>query len=403
MYLRNYRFRGIIITEHFIIKEIPLSHCAKGPDRCDVCKKLASEKKLCLLRIYPESQGRTMRVIEYTINDKKGLYEFEVEEIFKEEADAKKYSKENNIPMELGSEKLIVLEKEEESEKPEKKSSKIQIIFVDWRVGRLIMFFMITASVAIGLQGTWHEILFAGAIGTFLSFSGFFLDYLLDFTDDKKSGKLSNPIAKGTLHPITAVVLIVSTLFASIILTIFTNDWILIPIGGVMVIIIFQGIGFLNTPILRAISWGVLQGLYVLIGALCADNLNLAAGLLALFLFFAMTGGRAAGDTRDLPHDLKVDTMTLPKKYGPRGGAIFMLVNQFLAYGVGIGTYFTGVFEIGFLICMIITASIGSVMSVIFVIKPTPKVANIVNMLSWGILGMLFIIGLITGRPNYFM
>lgn len=386
--------------EHFVIKEIPLSHCARGLDRCDVCKKLASEKKICLLRIYPESQGRTMRVIEYTINDKKGLYEFEVEEIFKEEAEAKKYSEENNIPMELGSEELIVSEKEEDPEKPEvkKKSSKIQIIFVDWRVGRLIMFFLITASVAYGLEGTWQEVLYAGAIGTFLSFSGFFLDYLLDFTDDKKSGKLSNPIAKGTLHHITAVVLIVGTLFASIILTIFTNDWILIPIGVVMVVIIFQGVGFLNTPILRAISLGVLQGVYVLIGALCADNLNLAAGLMALFLFFAMTGGRAVGDTRDLPHDMKVDTMTLPKKYGPRGASIFLLVNQFIAYGIGIGTYFTGEFKIGFLICMIITVVIGSIMSIIFVIKPTPKVANIVNMLSLGILGMLFIIGLITGR-----
>ncbi|NPE09510.1 MAG: UbiA family prenyltransferase [Asgard group archaeon] len=389
-----------MITEHFVIKEITLSHCARGPERCNVCKKLASERKICLLRIYPESQGRAMRVIEYTINDKKDLYEFDVEEIFKEEAEAKKYSEENNIPMELGSQEMIVSEKEEDSEKSVKKSSKIQNIFVDWRVGRLIMFFLITASVTYGLEGTWQEILYAGAIGTFLSFSGFFLDYLLDFTDDKKSGKLSNPIAKGTLHHITAVVLIVSTLFASIILTIFTNDWILIPIGVVMVVIIFQGVGFLNTPILRAISLGVLQGVYVLIGALCTDNLNLAAGLMVLFVFFAMTGGRAAGDTRDLSHDMKVDTMTLPKKYGPRGGAIFMLINQFLAYGVGIGTYFIGVFKMGFLICMIITAVIGAVMSIIFVIKPTPKVANIVNMLSLGILGMLFIIGLITGRPT---
>jgi len=47
---------------------------------------------------------------------------------------------------------------------------------------------------------------------------------------------------------------------------------------------------------------------------------------------------------------------------------------------------------------MIHTAAIGSIMSIYFVIKPTAKVANIVNMLSLGILGMLFIIGLITGR-----
>lgn len=340
-----------------------------------------------------------MRVMEYTISDKKGLYEFEVEKIFNEKADAIEYSKENNVPLELESKELIILEDAAEKPKTDEKKSKMQIIFVDWRVGRFIMFFMITAAVTYGLNGTWQEVLYAGAIGVLVAFTGFFLDYILDMEDDKKSGKLSNPIAKGTLNPIFAVVLIVTTLFASIILTIFTNDYVLIPIGILVVVIIFQGVfNFMNTPIIRAITLGVLQGLYVIMGALVAHNLKLSAGLMALYLFFAMTGGRAAGDTRDLPHDLKVDTMTLPKKYGPRGGAIFMLVNQFLAYGVGIGTYFTGIFKIGFLICMIITAVIGTIMSIIFVIKPTPKVANIVNMLSLGILGKLFIVGLITGR-----
>ncbi len=296
--------------------------------------------------------------MEYTINDKKGLYEFEVEKIFKEVAEAKKYSKENNVPLELESKELDAYEEDSETTKeisPLKK--KIQVIFVDWRVGRLIMFFMITAAVTYGLNGTWQEVLYAGAIGVTLSFSGFFLDYIMDMENDKKSGKLSNPIAKGTLNPILAVALVVTTLFASIILTIFTNDWILIPIGILFVVLIMQGIGLLNTPILRAISLGVLQGLYVIIGALVTHNLVLGAGLMALFLFFAMTGGRAAGDTRDLPHDMKVDTMTLPKKYDPRGASIFMLVNQFIAYGVGIGMYFTGVFKIGFLICMIITVA----------------------------------------------
>jgi 4-hydroxybenzoate polyprenyltransferase len=388
-----------MITDHFVIKEITLAHCAKGPERCDVCKKLVSEKKICLLRISTESKGRTMRVMEYTIDDKKGLYEFEVEKIFNEKADAIEYSKENNVHLELESKELIILEDAAEKPKTEEKKSKMQIIFVDWRVGRFIMFFMITAAVTYGLNGTWQEVLYAGAIGVLVAFTGFFLDYILDMEDDKKSGKLSNPIAKGTLNPIFAVVLIVTTLFASIILTIFTNDYVLIPIGVLVVVIIFQGVfNFMNTPIIRAITLGVLQGLYVIMGALVAHNLKLGAGLMALYLFFAMTGGRAVGDTRDLPHDLKVDTMTLPKKYGPRGGAIFMLVNQFLAYGVGIGTYFTGVFKIGFLICMIITAVIGTIMSIIFVIKPTPKVANTVNMLSLGILGMLFIVGLITGR-----
>ena len=204
-----------------------------------------------------------MRLIEYTINDKKGLYEFDVAKIFNEEAQARKYAEEHDIPIELA---VVVETLREEEIKPEKRS-KIQVIMVDWRVGRLIMFFMITASVTYGLNGTWQEVLYAGAIGTLVSFSGFFLDYLLDSEKDKKSGKLTNPIAKGSLHFITAVFLILFAWFSSIILTIFTSNWILIPIFILSMIIIFQGIfNFMNTPIVRAITLGILQGLYVLIG-----------------------------------------------------------------------------------------------------------------------------------------
>jgi len=111
-----------------------------------------------------------------------------------------------------------------------------------------------------------------------------------------------------------------------------------------------------------------------------------------------MMGGRAAGDTRDLPHDEKIATMTLPKKYGPRGASIFMLINQLVAYGFAIAVYFTAILKIAYLYCMIALIVIGFILSLIFVFKPTPKVANIINMLSFGLLGMLFIVGLILGR-----
>ncbi|MCE7745988.1 MAG: hypothetical protein GPJ52_12720 [Candidatus Heimdallarchaeota archaeon] len=88
-----------------------------------------SEKKICLLRISPESKGRVMRVMEFAINGKKGLYEFEVEKIFKEEAEAKKYSEENNIPLEIDTNKLIITDKDE-SEKPKmKEKSPLKKIF----------------------------------------------------------------------------------------------------------------------------------------------------------------------------------------------------------------------------------------------------------------------------------
>ena len=56
-----------------------------------------NEKKICLLKITPESHGRAMRVIEFTIDDKKGFYGFDVVKIFKNEDEAKKYSQENDV------------------------------------------------------------------------------------------------------------------------------------------------------------------------------------------------------------------------------------------------------------------------------------------------------------------
>ena len=219
-----------------------------------------------------------------------------ISKIFENEVEAKQYSKEKNIPMKLETNLEEIPHSEirdsEITELEEKRPIKDRIreIFVDWRVGRLIMFFLITASVTLGLQGTWQEILYAGAIGVTLSFSGFFLDYILDFAKDRESGKLSNPIARGTLHPILASFLVILTFSASLVFAVFTNVYALIPIGALILVILGLGLGILDTPILRAISLGILQGLYVLIGALVANKLVLGAGLLALFLFFLRFG-----------------------------------------------------------------------------------------------------------------
>ena len=85
--------------EHFAIKEITLAHCARGPQRCDICKKLVKEKKICLLEVSSESKGRAMRIMEFTIDGKTGFFEFDVVKIFKDEDEAEKYSQENNIPL----------------------------------------------------------------------------------------------------------------------------------------------------------------------------------------------------------------------------------------------------------------------------------------------------------------
>jgi len=260
------------------------------------------------------------------------------------------------------------------------------------------MFILITSSVSYGLGNLWINILLAGVIGATLSAGGFYLDYLGDYKKDRESGKLSNPIAKGTITPQVGIILVVLLLGISITIGLLINLWVLLPIGGIILVISGLVIGILDTPFLRAFSLGLLQAFYVIIGGLMVYRFEIGILVLSLYLFFAMTGGRVLGDIRDLPHDEKTDTMTLPKKYGLRKASYFLLINELIAYVFGLLVYFTGLFGIGYLICIILTISVGLPMTIFFIYKPSPKTGNIVNMMSFGILGMLFVIAMIIGR-----
>ncbi|MFB0563761.1 MAG: UbiA family prenyltransferase, partial [Candidatus Lokiarchaeia archaeon] len=194
--------------------------------------------------------------------------------------------------------------------------SKLRSIFEERRVGRIIMFILITGSVTYGLGGTWPNVVLAGLIGVTLSAGGFYLDYLADYEKDRASGRMLNPIARGTLSPRAGLSIVVLCLGTSAVLSLLSNPWILLPLVSVVIVDVGLAIGVLDTPFLRAFSLGALQGFYVIIGALAANRFELGVILLSLFLLFAMTGGRVLGDTRDLLYDQKTDTMTIPKKYG---------------------------------------------------------------------------------------
>ena len=277
-------------------------------------------------------------------------------------------------------------------------SSIMQTIFGDWRLGRIIMFTLITSSVSYGLGANMFNFLLAGLVGATLSAGGFFFDYLGDYQKDRESGNLKNPIARGTLSPKGGLIIIISCFTISSVICIIINPWALIPV--ICLIGVIGGLvhGLLDTALLRSFSLGALQGFYVLIGALFAYKFELSVILLALFLFFAMTGARVLGDTRDLPYDHKTDTSTIPKKYGVRWGGWFLLINEFLAYIIGILIYILGLFGIGYLICMITTIAIGIPLNLLFIFRPSPKIARIANILSLAILGSLFVVAMFIGK-----
>jgi 4-hydroxybenzoate polyprenyltransferase len=276
--------------------------------------------------------------------------------------------------------------------------ARIWRIIEAWRIGRVIMMALVTGATAYGFGASTRSVALASLSASFLALSGFYLDDLADWRKDRASGKLLNPIASGELSPRTALVLIIVSVSASAFLGFITHPCSLLPLSGVLLIVGGLGIGVLDTPVLRAVSLGTIQGLYVLLGALAANYAGWAAILSALFLLFAMTGGKVMGDVRDLRHDSRARTMTIPRKYGLRWASAFLLINEALAYLVALSVYATGALRIGYLYCILGIVLAGTAINLLFVSRPTPNVADLTNKLSLGVLGMLFVVGMVLGR-----
>jgi hypothetical protein len=77
---------------------------------------------------------------------------------------------------------------------------------------------------------------------------------------------------------------------------------------------------------------------------------------------------------------------------------MFLLINEVIAYAIGIIIYLMGLLGIGYLICMIGIITVGFPLTLLFIFRPTPKIARISNVLSLAILGGLFVIAMFVGR-----
>ncbi len=267
-----------------------------------------------------------------------------------------------------------------------------------WRVGRLIMMALVTGSTAYGFGGSSKQVIGAAFAAIFLALGGFYLDYRADWKKDRASGKMLNPIAQGEISPAVGTILAVVGIGASGVLGFFTSRWILLPWAGVILIVAGMAKGILDSPILRSVSLGAIQGMYVLIGSLAAHRFGVSAIVIVLFLFFAMTGGRVMGDVRDMPHDIKVKTVTIPQRYGLRTASLFLIVNEVIAYGCALAGYWLGGFRPGYLYCIVGIIVAGMAINLAFVLGPTPRRGDLTNKMSLGVLGMLYVLGMILGR-----
>lgn len=81
----------------YVIRKMSILHCARGPLRCEKCRDMEKEKKICLLKISFDA-GKVVRpMIEIYKNGKKGLCEYEIVKTFGDEKEAKEYAKRNSL------------------------------------------------------------------------------------------------------------------------------------------------------------------------------------------------------------------------------------------------------------------------------------------------------------------
>jgi 4-hydroxybenzoate polyprenyltransferase len=270
--------------------------------------------------------------------------------------------------------------------------------FESLRIGRIFMLTFITASTAWGFGATPRNTALAGACAAFLSLGGFFLDHLFDTASDRLGGKLSNPFATGLLSIRQGTIIVCTGFLTAAAFASIFNPWALLPQIGVLLILVGQAQGVLDTPFPRAFALGGLQALYVVLGGQFAHAHGMGLMATALFLFFAMSGGRAIGDVRDLPHDLKTGVTTIPKQFGIRFTVIFLFANEFVAYLCGLAVYWTGALDGGYLACIVAIIIAGTAINILFAVRPTPPIAKLCNTLSLSLLGSLYAVGMILGR-----
>ena len=271
-------------------------------------------------------------------------------------------------------------------------------VFDQLRLARVLMMVVVTGTTAFGFGASTARIAIAACAAGLASTGCFLLDHLFDAKKDGAAGRSSNPFTAGTLAPLTGSILIAFLLAGAVVLALLLGWAALACTAGIVLVVAGLGIGLLDGPILRAVSLGALQGLYAMLGGLAAGPLGVGVGCTALFLLLAMTGGRVLGDVRDREADARAGTRTIPLRFGTRASIVFLFCFETLAYLAGAAMYLFGGMGRGWLWCLVAIAAAGTVINVLFAVRPTPRRADLANRLSLGLLGGLYSLGMLLAR-----
>ena len=267
------------------------------------------------------------------------------------------------------------------------------------RLNRTVMVAMITGAAAFAANAGVTNALWMTLAGWCLAVGGFSLDFYADRDLDAEGPRAEmrhNPLADGSLSPLVGLAFSVAFVAVSFTTILLVAPRALLPWSIILAVIMGLALHFFERPITRALTLGLLQGLYALMGAM-SGRLSPALWLLAGMFFFAMFGGRGMIDIRDFPQDKITRVQTLPKRYGPKHTARFTAVCLLIAYTLSLAAYFAGGFSPIYLYLDLAFIVIGVVCALLFVFHANPRMAYTLTLVCMMGMGSIICLAMILG------
>jgi 4-hydroxybenzoate polyprenyltransferase len=267
------------------------------------------------------------------------------------------------------------------------------------RLNRTAMVAMITGSAAFAAGAGVGNTLWMTLAGWLLSVGGFSLDFLADRDLDVVGPRAEirhNPFTDNSLSLRTGLIFSLFFIIASLVIIILVSPWALLPWGITLAIIIGLALHVFEHPLARALTLGLLQAFYAIIGAM-AGYLSPWLWFIAGTFFFAMFGGRGMIDIRDVPQDEVTRVQTLPKRYGIKRTAQFTVICLIISYALSLAAYFTGEFNIIYLYLDIAFIAVGLVCAWLFATRPSPRLAYHLTLVFMMGMGTILCLAMIVG------
>lgn len=267
------------------------------------------------------------------------------------------------------------------------------------RLNRAVMVAMITGAAAVAANAGATNALRMTLAGWCLAVGGFSLDFYADRdleAEGPRAEMRHNPLMDGSLSPSTGLAFSMTFISVSFVVTLVVAPRALLPWGIILAIIVGLALHLFERPLSRALTLGLLQGLYALMRGV-SGRVSPGLWLLAGMFFFAMFGGRGMIDIRDFPQDEVTRVQTLPKRYGVERTAQFTAICLLIAYALSLTAYFTGEFRPIYLYLDVAFVAVGLVCAWLFVTRPSPRLAYILTLVCMMGMGCLICLAVILG------